>query len=198
MGFGEHGWRPRVATVKFSQPPGATDGEPQIGVSDIRTDFVVTASVGGSFRNSQLLQLGSDHGRAGPFGGPRHLWHGPSGLRVIAGRAATLRVPKLGMVESGRPQATYHADKAVRAFRRGFIAVLSEDQNRRILGNGWRRRAASESDLSVSIRHQVLVQWSHGGIKRLGALRAHWPRHAYYSNQRESSYCDCPEHFSVH
>jgi hypothetical protein len=101
------------------------------------------------------------------------------------------------MVESGRPCATNHADKAVRAFHRGFITVLPEDQNCSVLGNGLRSGASSQSNLSVSIRHQVLVQWSHGGIERFGALRAHRPHRAYYGNQRESS-CDGPEHFSVH
>src|SRR5262249_57793781 len=73
------------------------------------------------------------------------------GWRIKAERAPILRVPKLGTVECASPCAFYDADKAVRAFDHSFIAMTSEDHNCGVLGNGRRRRASGQSNLSVSI-----------------------------------------------
>src|SRR5215469_11573957 len=73
-------------------------------------------------------------------------------LRVVTNRTTPLRVPKLGTVfELVHPRAVYVADKAVRAFDGSFIAIFPEDQDGGVLGNRWRSRASSQSNLGVSI-----------------------------------------------
>src|SRR5580700_5105254 len=124
--------------------------------------------------------------------------HRPRGRRIITIRAATPGVPKFGTVEFAHPSAFHDADKAVRAFNGSFIAILSEDHNCGVVGNGWRSRASSQGDFGIAVRNEVLVKRPHAGIWIIGILCLRVPGCTQGKAQRKESQSDHLGCLSLH
>jgi hypothetical protein len=74
----------------------------------------------------------------------------------------------------------------------------SQDEDIGIAGDCLRGRASRQSNLSVSIRDQVLIQRSHAGIWILLVLPLHVPRRHNGKNQGEYQKSTCGKSLSVH
>jgi hypothetical protein len=131
----------KVAITLFPRSEVRWQTSTKRALSPIRRGFHTLVHL--SFRSSSQCQFC-------PSPNQSYRQHRPGSLRVVANRTAPLRVPKLGTVfELIHPRAVYVADKAVRAFDRGFIAIPSEVHNRGVLGNVWRSRAPRQGDPSL-------------------------------------------------
>src|SRR5580704_12217512 len=100
------------------------------------------------------------------------------GRRIEADRTANLRVPKISSIittEWGHPSSLNHAYETVVAFYFGFIAVPAQNQDLGIARDGLRGRASRQGDLSIAIRHEILLDRGHTRIRHLTILRPSLP-----------------------
>src|SRR5258708_5867256 len=83
------------------------------------------------------------------------------------------RVPELRRVKRLRPASFHHTDKPVLSSDSCFIALPSQDQDRRVAGYGIGSGAPRQQNLSIPF-HQVLVERRHFRILiRLGRRLRH-------------------------
>src|SRR5262249_17039691 len=74
--------------------------------------------------------------------------------------------PELGVLEPGSPRALDEAHVTVLALDRRFVAAGAENEHLGIGRNRWRRRAARQRDLGLSIADAILLDGRHGRVGR--------------------------------
>jgi hypothetical protein len=79
-----------------------------------------------------------------------------------------------------------------------FIASFAENQNFGLAGDRVRRSAVRKRNLGLAIRHQVLVEGGHAGIRIFAILRMHLPRDSESKNQGKNERKNCCKLTSVH
>lgn len=109
-------------------------------------------------------------------------------LAIQAFGTSHLRVPELRGVKRRHPASFHHTDKPVLSSDSCFIALPSQDQDRRVAGYGIGSGAPRQQNLSIPF-HQVLVDrrhfrifyptvpppWAQGNRCRLPAPTLSWP-----------------------
>lgn len=83
--------------------------------------------------------------------------HAAHGGRVHAFRPSRLRIPKVGVVESGEPRVGDDADEPVVAFHRDAISVPAEHEHLGVIGDGRRRCGARQRDFVGRVRDEVAI-----------------------------------------
>ena len=119
----------------------------------------------------------------------RHRQDGAGSRRIEADRTSNFRVPKISgiiAIDWAHPPSLHGAYETILAFDCCFVAMPSEDQDLGIAGYGRRSRTPRQGDLSISIRHQVLVERGHARIRCFGVLCLRWPPRAQHDSQHES------------
>src|SRR5581483_9017552 len=92
------------------------------------------------------------------------------GLRIEAMGRPHLRIPELRFIRALSPRPLHNTEKAIRALHRSLVSLTPQHHHFGSIRNGTGCGTASQCDLGLLVRYQVLIQRSHRRIGALGGL----------------------------